>query len=705
MKRTFKLLRLSFTRFSSLLLFISAYYPALFAQEINIIVKDTVIGTLDCKAYDIVLEAYIEDVCVIGETKWTYLLINSDYGDTLQYSHNYLPLPGEGIAGNENFDILTDIISARMMITKPLGYGNYKMVWQVSTQCGNTGQKEQLIKIVDKTPPVPVLDDIVSYYGYINGNPGIKAVYFDKGFKQGFIASHDNCAGKDQLFFTYSPMLPNLSKTPEKWAKQLGLYGRYYFDPIIGSISTEAKFLNGTADAWDPAFNSSSRVFSCDDIYINHVVEPKIYVWDEFALPDLTGDQNYKIDTCILYLSNIDCPGNLAGNALSYKSDKPVSEFIVTGRSDQRYWYALTDSKGFYVTEHPTGLNKIEGYKDSDHLNGVSTLDILLIRKHILGIKPFDDLFQYITADVNNSSSVTTADALDIKKVILGYKVSFTRKSWIGVKKDFIFKDPLNTYSEFDNASIFEYNFHNDYLGDQRIDFKVFKTGDVDFSANPLTNRYDETIKLIINDIELNTEKLYEIPVFSDGLIDLTGMQFALDMSNFSDFEIKSGEIKIADEDYNFIDNKFLFSYSPVKSMDIEKAKVLFTLLLRPVRNAKLSSLLNFFQNIMSSEVYTGESVSEIILDFRNHEFEVSQNDPNPFSTETFIDVYLPESSEFELIIFGPTGKKLNTKKFEGIKGMNRVRLVSDFVISSGTYFYTINSKFGIKSKKMLIKR
>jgi hypothetical protein len=53
--------------------------------------------------------------------------------------------------------------------------------------------------------------------------------------------------------------------------------------------------------------------------------------------------------------------------------------------------------------------------RDDNHKNGVSTLDMVQIQKHLLGIVPFTDPYQFIAADVNNSQSVSTIDLVEIR--------------------------------------------------------------------------------------------------------------------------------------------------------------------------------------------------------------------------------------------------------------------------------------------------
>ena len=66
-----------------------------------------------------------------------------------------------------------------------------------------------------------------------------------------------------------------------------------------------------------------------------------------------------------------------------------------------------------------------------DYLNGVSTLDAVLIQRHILGLDPFTDAWLVIAADINNNQSVSAIDLIEQRKLILGiYDVLPANSSW-----------------------------------------------------------------------------------------------------------------------------------------------------------------------------------------------------------------------------------------------------------------------------------
>jgi hypothetical protein len=52
--------------------------------------------------------------------------------------------------------------------------------------------------------------------------------------------------------------------------------------------------------------------------------------------------------------------------------------------------------------------------------NGVSSLDILLIQRHILHIVPFTEARQFIAADVTNDGKINIGDMIRVRELILG---------------------------------------------------------------------------------------------------------------------------------------------------------------------------------------------------------------------------------------------------------------------------------------------
>jgi hypothetical protein len=120
---------------------------------------------------------------------------------------------------------------------------------------------------------------------------------------------------------------------------------------------------------------------------------------------------------------------------------------------------------------------------DKEHSNGLSTFDLVLIRKHILGIQLLDNPYRMLAADVNNSKTITTLDLIEIRKLILNFKQRFEDcPSWKFVDAKYKFPDPNNPWKDRIPEAVTVQNL----LDQLKVDFIAIKMGDVNGSA--LTN-------------------------------------------------------------------------------------------------------------------------------------------------------------------------------------------------------------------------
>ena len=131
----------------------------------------------------------------------------------------------------------------------------------------------------------------------------------------------------------------------------------------------------------------------------------------------------------------------------------------------------VTDEEGLFITQLPrTSSYRLTFSKNTDALNGVTTFDIVKIRRHILGIEPFDDNFKLVAADVNLSGSVTTFDMIEIQKLILGINSEFADiPSWGFVSPQ---------------GNLFNILTLNDLQQNVNLSIIGIKIGDVNYSAD-----------------------------------------------------------------------------------------------------------------------------------------------------------------------------------------------------------------------------
>jgi len=126
------------------------------------------------------------------------------------------------------------------------------------------------------------------------------------------------------------------------------------------------------------------------------------------------------------------------------EAGQPVAQVIVCNQPQQ-----VTGPPGTF--EILAGAACLAGglnpKRDGSPLNGVSTFDLVLINRHILGIETLNSPYKMIAADVNNSRSVSTADIVALRKLILGIDTDLTNvDSWRFVPADFTFPNPQNPF-------------------------------------------------------------------------------------------------------------------------------------------------------------------------------------------------------------------------------------------------------------------
>ncbi len=217
---------------------------------------------------------------------------------------------------------------------------------------------------------------------------------------------------------------------------------------ILGySIHKRQEVLDGT-DV--PGYPHPSIVpVCCED---NAIIVVQIYVWDNAynpysVQPDGTaGGSNYAYCETFVLIQDwegvCECfPGVSIHGHIETSSGEPM-EGVLVSLTGSVTMDQLTDSLGNYRFDNisPGADIVITPYWDVDYLNGVSTFDLVLIAKHILGIQLLDDPYKMIAADVNNSASISTMDLIQLRKAILGIYTEFpSNTSWRFVDANYVF--------------------------------------------------------------------------------------------------------------------------------------------------------------------------------------------------------------------------------------------------------------------------
>ena len=209
---------------------------------------------------------------------------------------------------------------------------------------------------------------------------------------------------------------------------------------------------------------------------------------------DDAGNYNYCGLDITMMSGELNCEevgvGYLTGS-IETTHNGPVNNADVELKDqDGNTMYTTTDDGGFLFTDLAVAdTHEIRPFYNSDHGNGVSTFDIVLISQHILGVVPLSSPYKMIAADVNNSQSITVLDIIRLRKIILSIDIPSGEPSWVFVDAGYIFPDPTDPWvEEYPTTITVEGAYVGGWGSGPGIvtnEFVAIKLGDVNDDADP----------------------------------------------------------------------------------------------------------------------------------------------------------------------------------------------------------------------------
>jgi hypothetical protein len=553
-----------------------------------------------------------------------------------------------------------------------LPYGKHKVKWIVSDGCGNETVCEYTFIVKDCKPPT-----VVCHNGLSVGVMQTGVTLYVSDF---LLDATDNCTPLDHLKFG------------------------------IRKSGTGSGF---PVDANGVPITSIS--YGCTDLGTQTVE-----VW---AI-DIAGNASYCETFIIIQDNNGNCPSAPGGNAtvaglLTTENHDGLeeSDVAISGQNPAGpafNLFGMTDHTGGYKFSNAIPIFSnytVTPSKDDNPLNGVSTYDLVLISKHILGIQPLGSPYKMIAADANNSGSITTFDIVELRKLILGiYNDLPSSSSWRFVDKDFVFPNQVNPFQTAfpENKSVAEMK--NNQM-DQN--FVAIKVGDVNGSAmaNSLMQADDRSAGTLMFDVDERAVKSGEtFTVDFKATEKVMGYQFTLNYPELEVLDIEPmGDLKI--ENFAlFHDAKAITTswYGMTTPNDVPEFKVKF----RATKSGMLSNMINVSSRITKAEAYsqTNEERYDVAFRFNGQNgstvtgvgFELYQNQPNPFINKTAIGFHLPDASDVTLTIYDESSRRIYTQKGSFGKGYNYFTLERAMLNTTGVLYYTIETNAGSATKKMI---
>ncbi len=409
---------------------------------------------------------------------------------------------------------------------------------------------------------------------------------------------------------------------------------------------------------------------------------------------------NLDEELCTGLIQMVDVEGRVVT-----ENDEEVNEVMVNLSGSNLM--EMTDYKGVYdFDEMPTGgAYVIVPSKNDDVLNGVSTLDVIHIQRHILGLATLPTPYQYIAADANKSRTISGIDLVHIRKVILGISDSFqNNNSWRFIDGNFDFDpeiDPL--------AQEFTERYEIKSLNTDMIaDFVGVKIGDVNGSVDVGNNLIGKAEARSSQRLELHGRvNGHQIDVRNSFDKSLRGFQMTIDYdpSLMSVQAIKSAVIDLEKNSYhiNPEEGYITISWNNSKTLLIENNEVLFSI---EAEGSLDENAIDINSSITIAEAYDDEfQIMEI--EYLNSsdlvENILSQNEPNPWISSTTIKFDLAEEKDVRFIFRDTEGKLLKTIDMSGVQGTNIIEVNADELEATGMVYYELQVGEERITKKMIL--
>lgn len=546
-------------------------------------------------------------------------------------------------------------------LNESLPVGTHKVTWRAEDGCNNIETCVELITINDTKKPSPYcLGGISTVVMPSTGTIAVWASDFD-------LNSEDNCTAQEDLVFSFSPTQ-----------------------------------------------SDNSITYTCEDL---EGLDEKFFQLEVYV-HDASGNYDF-CTTTIRITATTACDTSMTitiGGAVYTEDDQKMEqvELQLLELEQQDGIMVATDSDGAYsFTDISSMLNfTVTPVYEDDYLNGITTFDIILIQKHILGLEILDSPYKVIAADVDGSENISGADIVQLRKLILGFFDELPNSnSWKFVAAD---QEFTNLYSPWPIEEKIQLLSDENHMTE---DFVSVKVGDVNLSRTmnfmdpeiDTRNRASFTLEYELIEQAGIYELVFSIPneTMLHGLqMDMKGNQINhLEALNSAIYDASEGLVKIQEEAMTMI-------YSTAFAQKVSGE--VFSLNFGPTSPQKISLNQSNFNNEAYIQNDAGDiEVRNIILREKSREDQASsmsvyQNVPNPFTDYTEINFNLSKDDQVRLEIRNMDGTLLYEKEGFFEAGLNQYKIYKNelpIASSGGLMIYTlINSTDQVSNKMVAIK-
>jgi hypothetical protein len=489
-----------------------------------------------------------------------------------------------------------------------------------------------------------------------------------------------------------------------------------------GMIMLEATALDAGSDhvcgnpvtvAFSSDPNNTTRIFDCDDLGENSV---QLWVIDDngntdFCTVTITVQDNFDV-----------CPDdNVQRSVISGAVKTSVTESVegVDVILHGSNFKSATNAAGAYTFPPMPhgGAYEIQPYLNTQHKKGVSTLDLIQLQKHLLGIKALDDPYKMIAGDANHSGNLSVMDIIILRRLILGLTDTIPNNtSWRFIDAAYDFQEPSNPLSESFPESYQISILNQDMLN---IDFVAVKVGDLNGSVmNDIgecgiaTRTPTQPLIFYTDDVQLNADETTRIDIRCDKNALVETMQFTLEWfadkvdivpvsgvlndANWNPEHLSTGQLPMS---WTVFDRVASEPGLVVLSLDVTAREVIML----SECGIEMGSSITAQEGILSNDVPVTPQMVVRPIESSDDGIVVYQNRPNPFTRKTMVPIVLPAASLTTLEIFNVQGVLVYQSEIMAQKGYNEWMIDAQTLGGQGVYTYRISTATEYRTLRMIV--
>jgi len=301
---------------------------------------------------------------------------------------------------------------------------------------------------------------------------------------------------------------------------------------------------------------------------------------------------------------------------------------------------------------------------DQNPLNGVSTYDMVLIKRHILGNKKIGSPYSLIAADVNKSGSITLFDVIEMYNLILGIYTDFPNNtSWRFVDKAFDFPNDDNPFQTSFPEKIC--NIQADSFPYEMVAIKVGDVNANSFQGDEVIEAR-EAMALVLPEALMKTGDVLQAPVNLQEAGAWDGAQWVLryDADALEVLDVHSGLEASSWAWHVPQPGELRFVWAGGAPEMLLPDEALATLTLRAQTPLRLSEAVRLDETALRAELYDAEGRQGLQLVFRTQPTPADQHtvlapQPNPVQQRLRFPLRLEQTAEVDLRLWNVEGREM----------------------------------------------